>query len=95
MRLLIQGFHYRTSGSATPFDAFNKVFDNIESLQGQRLEVGCRGYAVFFKEIGFDFAEVAFEFEDGVEAVRLGKGEKQTLRHSRALLGVEVELMLE
>lgn len=95
MRLLIRGFHYRTSGSAAPFDAFNKVFDNIESLQGQRFEVGCRGYAVSFIDSGDAFAEVRFEFEDGVEAARLGKGEKQTLRHSRALLGVEVELSLE
>ena len=65
MRLLVNGFHYRTSGSATPFDAFSREFESVESFVGKKVEVGCRNYAVRIDEASEGVVTLTFFFEEG------------------------------
>ena len=94
MKLSVQGLHYRTSGSAAPFDLFNREFEGIEGFLGQTLEVGCRNYALRIDEIEENGLALTFVFEDGEESLSLSLGQKETLRHVRNVLGVEVTFEL-
>ena len=94
MRLSLEGFHYRTSGSAQPFDTFSCVFDNVETLVGQRLDVGCRGYAIHIDDVYSDCVVVTFFFEDGEESLCVDLGQKEIRRHNQNILGVEISLQL-
>ena len=90
MKLLIQGFHYRTSGSAAPFDTFTCEFDNVESLVRQKLDVGCRGYAVRIYCL-YDYGvDLTFFDEVGEESLRINLGQRELRRRVRGILGLEV-----
>ena len=94
MRLIVKGFHYRTSGSAQPFDTFSCAFDDVESLVGQRLDVGCRGYAIHIDDVYPGNVVLTFYFENGEKSLSLDLGQEETIRHSQNILGVEVTFEL-
>ena len=95
MQLLVKGLHYRTSGSAQPFDTFSCAFDNVETLVGQRLDLGCRGYAIHIDDVYPGNVVLTLYFEDGEKSVSLDLGVEETIRHSQNILGVEITFLLK
>ena len=88
--LQIEGFKYRTSGGAIPFDQFEKF---IEPLLGKEEALPLPETSLVVEEIEDDRLTILLRQEGG-ETKRIILKDEETIRVERGILGMEIRLTL-
>ena len=94
MKLLVQGKCFRTSGSAAPFGQFENDYGEVAALLDKEMDLPYQGCS-FLIESKEDALFICLAVEGEKQNILLAKGQQQTCRVERNILGVEITFSLK
>ena len=94
MKLVVQGKCFRTSGSAAPFGQFENDYGDVASLFNQEIDLPYPN-CFFLIEGKEDALLISLSVEGERKSILLTKGQQQTCRVERNILGVEITFSLK